>query len=41
MNEVAEASHAFAVPKRTGRTHHDVIVELARAAAGWIRTVVG
>lgn len=41
LHEVGEANHAFAVPKRTGRTHDDVIVELARVAAGWIRTATG
>lgn len=41
LREIAEANHAFEVPKRTGRTHQDVIVELAHAAAGWIRTVIG
>ena len=41
LHEVAEANHAFAVPKRTGRTSADVIVELAQVSAGWIRTVAG
>ncbi len=39
LHEIAEANHAFAVPKRTGRTGADVVVELATTTAEWIRTL--
>ncbi len=41
LHEVVEANHAFAVPKRTGRTNADIIVELAETTAHWIRAVIG
>ena len=41
LAEVAEANHGFEVPKRTGRTHADIIAELAQTSAAWIRKVVG
>jgi uncharacterized protein len=34
--EIAEGSHSFAVPKRTGLTQYDVIAWLADTIAGWI-----
>ncbi len=39
LHEIAEANHAFAVPKRTGRTAADVIAELAATTAEWIGTL--
>lgn len=36
VHEITEANHAFAVPKRTGRTAAEVIVELAVTTAEWI-----
>ncbi len=39
LHEVAEANHAFDVPKRTGRTAADIIVELAQTASEWMGVV--
>ena len=33
------ADHSFAVPKSSGRTHADVIEELARTVATWAETL--
>lgn len=41
LHEIAEANHAFAVPKRTGRTDADITVELAETTAAWVRAVIG
>lgn len=35
LHVVADADHGFHVPKRTGRTDQDVILELARTTAAW------
>lgn len=37
LHEIDEADHAFAVPKRTGRSAGDVVEELAGTAAGWMK----
>lgn len=37
LAEYPEANHAFAVPKRTGKTHQDIIVDLAMTMAKWMR----
>lgn len=37
LHVVPEANHGFEVPKRTGRTHQDVIEELAARAAEFMR----
>jgi predicted alpha/beta-hydrolase family hydrolase len=36
VHEVPDADHSFHVPKRSGRTDEDVILELARTTAEWI-----
>lgn len=41
LHEVDGADHAFAVLKRTGRTNQEIIVELARVASDWMRSVAG
>ena len=41
LYEIAEANHAFEVPKRTGRTAADIIPELAQTAANWMGSVTG
>ena len=38
LHEIAEANHAFLVPKRTGKSGADVIVELARTAVSWMNS---
>ena len=41
LHEIPEANHAFAVPKRTGRTAADIIVELAQTASEGMGAVTG
>lgn len=41
LHEIDGADHAFAVLKRTGRTNQEIIVELARVASNWMRSVAG
>jgi len=41
LHEIDGADHAFAVLKRTGRTGQEIIVELARVASDWMRSVAG
>jgi predicted alpha/beta-hydrolase family hydrolase len=41
LHEIPEATHAFGVPKRTGRTGGDIIIEMATIAAEWIGGVTG
>ena len=41
LHEIPEATHGFTVPKRTGRTGADIIVEMASVAAEWIGDVTG
>lgn len=36
LHVIDEADHGFEVPKRTGRSHADVIAELAATTANWI-----
>lgn len=36
LHVIDEANHGFEVPKRTGRSHADVIAELAATTASWI-----
>lgn len=36
LHEIPEADHAFDVPKRTGKTHADVMAELASVTARWM-----
>ena len=36
IHELAEANHAFAVPKRTGKTGQDIINDLADTLATWM-----
>jgi uncharacterized protein len=40
LHVVDAADHSFHVPKRSGKTHADVIGELARAVASWADTLV-
>lgn len=37
LAEFAEANHAFAVPKRTGKTNRDIIGDLAMIMAKWMK----
>ena len=37
LHEIEEADHGFHVPKRTGRSHEDVLDELADVADAWAR----
>lgn len=39
LHVVEDASHDFAVPKRTGRTRSGVITELAETTAAWLRAI--
>lgn len=32
---IKEADHGFQVPKRSGRTHHDIVKEVARITSEW------
>lgn len=41
LHEIAEANHAFEVPKRTGKTSADIIAELAGTASNWLQGVIG
>jgi predicted alpha/beta-hydrolase family hydrolase len=36
LAEIAGADHGFAVLRRSGRTAHEVLAELADTAAGWM-----
>jgi hypothetical protein len=36
LHVVAEGDHSFKVPKRTGRTHDQVLAEIVEATAGWL-----
>ncbi len=38
---VEEGDHSFKVPKRTGRTHEEVLTELANDTAAWIGRALG
>ncbi len=37
---VEDGDHSFKVPKRTGRTHGDVIEDLAERIVAWVGAVV-
>jgi len=37
LHVIEGANHSFEVPKRTGRTHEEVIRELAETAASWMQ----
>jgi predicted alpha/beta-hydrolase family hydrolase len=41
MYVVEEGDHSFKVPKRTGKTHGDVIEDLAEQVQAWARTLPG
>jgi uncharacterized protein len=41
LHMVDGADHGFAVPKRTGRSHDDVLDELADATVEWMNQVLG
>lgn len=36
LHEIGDADHSFKVPKRTGRTHHQVLDELVATTASWL-----
>jgi hypothetical protein len=38
---IDDADHGYRVPKRTGRTQSEVLAELARVAAEWVRALPG
>jgi hypothetical protein len=41
LHVVDDADHGFHVPKRSGRTDEDVIMELADTAAAWMGRLSG
>jgi hypothetical protein len=41
MHVIEEADHGFSVPKRTGRTHEDVLDEIADTAAAFVQRHAG
>lgn len=41
LHVIPEGDHSFAVPKRAGRTHDEVIEEVAGVVARWIAGVLG
>ena len=40
LHIIEEADHSFSIPKRTGRTHDEVIAELAQMSADWFADVL-